>query len=172
MNAKRKILTISGSTKKGSSNEQILNFISKKYESDFEFQFFSDLENLPYFNPDLYGDLEPHSVKNFKKLIAQSDAVIISTPEYVFSLPGVLKNAIEWVVSSTVFTNKPLGIIVGAASGTQALSSLDLIMSTLQCRIAPEAKVLIQGVKGKLSEDGDLTDPIALKEIAQMIASL
>jgi chromate reductase, NAD(P)H dehydrogenase (quinone) len=172
MTKKRKILLISGSTKKGSTNNQILQFIALRYRNTFEFHFLDDIESFPFFNTDLNGDFEPQIIQDFKKSVKLADAVIISTPEYVFSIPGILKNAIEWAVSSVAFTNKPLGIIVAAASGQKALEYLELIMTTIQCQIAPQGKLLIQGAKGKLNEEGELTDPIILRELDLLIQTL
>ena len=114
---KRKILAISGSTRKESSNEMILNLISELYKETLEVDVFDGIDKLPHFNPDLDTENPPLLVKDFRDKIQSADGVIICTPEYVFSLPGSLKNAIEWNVSTTVFSHKPLAIIVAAASG-------------------------------------------------------
>ena len=68
---------------------------------------------------------------HFRKSIEEADAVLICTPEYVFSLPGILKNALEWTVSTTVFSDKPTALLTASSSGEKAHESLLLVMKTL-----------------------------------------
>lgn len=103
---------------------------------------YEEINSLPHFNPDLSTD-RPAVVNNFLQRIAQADAVIICSPEYVFSIPGTLKNALEWTVSSVVFTDKPVCLIVAATGGEKAFESLNLIMTTLGAKISEKGKLLI-----------------------------
>ncbi len=128
-------------------------------------EIFDGIDKLPHFNPDLDNDNVPQVVKDFREKIKIVDAVIICTPEYVFSLPGSLKNAIEWNVSTTLFSNKPVAIIVASASGEKAFESLDLVITTIESRIAEKSKLLIQGANGKIGKNGE----IAVVHIAQQI---
>ncbi|MDB4293517.1 NAD(P)H-dependent oxidoreductase, partial [Maribacter sp.] len=91
--------------------------------------------------------------------ILNSDGIIICTPEYVFSIPSGLKNMIEWCVSTTVFSDKPIGLITASASGEKGQEELKLIMETLQSKFTDETTLLIQGVKGKVANNGTLLDP-------------
>src|SRR5690606_27127623 len=105
--------------------------------------------------------LVPESVIAFRQKIEAADGVIICTPEYVCSLPGALKNASEWTVSTTVFTDKPLTLITAAASGEIAQESIQLIMGTLMGKFVSETCLLIKGVKGKVnSNKGEITDDV------------
>src|SRR5688572_8029801 len=104
---KKKILAISGSTRKNSSNEKILSHIKELFSQSLDITIFTAIDQLPHFNPDLSENELPASVKNFLKIIEETEGIIICTPEYVFSLPGTLKNALEWTVSTTVFSFKP-----------------------------------------------------------------
>ncbi len=113
------------------------------------------------------------SVKDFRKLVEDAEGVIICTPEYVFSLPGALKNALEWTVSTTVFSDKPFAFIIASAHGEKAFESLDLIMSTLlQYKIPEKSRLLIKGGKGKVNEKGEVADPEILQEIKEVVNSL
>jgi NAD(P)H-dependent FMN reductase len=106
-------------------------------------------------------------------LIGDADAVIICTPEYVFSLPGVLKNALEWTVSTMVFSYKPFAFIVASASGEKAFESLDLVMKTLlQVPIEDSRKLLIRGGRGKVNEAGEFADETTVKEIERVMEAL
>jgi NAD(P)H-dependent FMN reductase len=150
------IIAISGSVRKNSTNENILKHIASSFEN-LEFVFYNEIDKLPYFNPDLDKDgLLPQSVIDFRNAIKNADGVVICTPEYVFSLPGVLKNALEWTVSTTLFSNKPTAIIVASSAGEKTYESLSLIMQTLGASIN-NTKLLIKGarakvIEGKLSE--------------------
>jgi chromate reductase, NAD(P)H dehydrogenase (quinone) len=170
---KKKILAISGSTRNNSSNEKILNTIARLYSKDLDVEIYNQIGTLPHFNPDFENKKTPVNVIGFRNLIEQADGVLICTPEYVFSLPGSLKNALEWTVSTTVFSDKPTAFIVASASGEKAFESLDLIMSTLiQTQIPDNSKFLIKGVKGKVSETGDILDSVLLNQIKKVVNSL
>ena len=110
-----------------------------------------DISQLPFFNPDLDNERVPVVVIDFLSLLAEADAVIICTPEYVFSLPGALKNALEWTVSSSGFSGKPVALIVAAAGGEKAFESLQLIMKTIEATFDESTTLLIQGAKAKAS---------------------
>lgn len=171
----KKILAISGSTRKNSTNEFILKAASGFFPEDWEIQFYNRIDELPYFNPDLVNipDDIPEKVKEFYKLIEEADAVLICTPEYVFSLPGVLKNALEWTVSTTLFSYKPFAFIIASASGKKAFESMDLIMKTLlQEPVDENCKLLIKGVRGKINEDGTATDEQVAMEIKKVTDAL
>jgi chromate reductase len=173
MDKKRKIFAISGSTRKNSSNENILKTISELFKEELEVEIFNQIDTIPHFNPDLDNDGAPQSIKNFRLKIENSDGVIICSPEYVFSLPGSLKNAIEWTVSTTVFSYKPFAFIIASGLGEKAFESLNLIMSTLlQTKVPENCKLLIKGGRSKINEQGRITDENILNEIKGVINSL
>lgn len=167
-----KIFAISGSTKLSSTSHHILNHIKSKYRSTLELEVFDGIEKMPHFNPSITDDELPEEVIEFRNKIAAADGVIISTPEYVFSIPGSLKNAIEWCVSTTVFSHKPVAMIIAAASGEKAYESLSLIMTTIEAILPDESKLLIQGAKGKLNINGEITDSATIEQIETVIQSL
>ncbi len=158
MKNRKKILAISGSTRSKSTNESVLQVIAAWYADVLDVRVYQGIANLPHFNPDIADDALPAAVKEFRTLVDQADGVIICTPEYVFSLPGSLKNAIEWTVSTTVFSHKPVALIVASASGEKAFEALKLIMSTIEAKISDDASLLIQGAKGKFDKDGKAID--------------
>lgn len=166
-----KILAISGSTKRHSSSLSILEFIKEKYQEEFELIIYDNLAELAHFNPDLEESL-PQSVEEIRRLIKSADGVLFCTPEYVFSLPGSLKNLIDWQVSTTLFSKKAVAIIVAAASGKKAFESLDLILTTIEASLEDDSKLLIQGAKGKLDQNGNLCDKQTILEIDILVKSL
>jgi len=129
------------------------------------------LAQLPHFNPDIDKDgILPNSIQDFRDKIHEADSVLICTPEYVFSLPGSLKNAIEWTVSTTLFSHKPVAIITAAASGEKAHESLLLIMKTIEAKLSPQSQLLISGGKSKINSTGEITDPATLNKIKELIS--
>ena len=166
---KAKIFAITGSTRKNSSNFKILKFISENINSQFEVEIFEDLEAIPHFNQDLDHEFPPEKVISFRNKIVQADGILICTPEYVFSLPGSLKNALEWCVSTTIFSNKKAGLITASASGEMAHEQLLLIMKTLEANFEESNQLLIQGVRGKIDETGKIVNLQTLESLQLFI---
>lgn len=164
-----KIFAITGSTRKNSSNYKILKYISENSKTDFEVEIFEDLDELPHFNPDFDTDNPPEKIISFRNKVAQANGIIICTPEYVFSLPGSLKNALEWCVSTTVFSKKKVGLITASASGEKAHEQLILIMKTLEAQFEEKNLLLIQGVRGKINEEGKIINDETLIALQKFI---
>jgi chromate reductase, NAD(P)H dehydrogenase (quinone) len=165
-----KILAITGSTRHNSSNFKILKFISEQINPRFEVEIFEGLAGMPHFNPDLDTDNSPENVVLFRDKIAAADGIIICTPEYVFSLPGSLKNALEWCVSTTIFSNKYVGLITASASGEMGHEQLLLIMKTLEAKFEKDSQLLISGIRGKIDAEGKIINNetvIALQSFIQ-----
>jgi len=156
--SKKNIFIINGSASRNSSNEKLIdNFVALTRDC-FECFVFNDLKTLPHFDPELSVGHPPNEIVLLRERIDKADGVLICTPEYVFSIPSGLKNAIEWCVSTTVFSNKPTGIITASASGQKGHEELQMIMKTVMADFTEHTTLLIQGVKGKVNEDGEITD--------------
>ena len=166
----KNILAISGSTRKNSSNETILQTIKERFKETLNVQVFDNIAELPHFDPDPYPENLPPPVIAFRDLVESADGVIICSPEYVFSLPAVLKNALEWMVATTIFTEKPVALIVASASGEKALEQLILIMKTLQAKVDDKATLLLQGARSKVS-GGGITDVKTLQDLDVLVHS-
>ena len=166
------ILAIPGSPRKRSSNLSILKGIKEKYASEAGFDIFEGLGELPHFNPDMDNENLPTAVKSFREKIEAADGVLFCSPEYVFSLPGSLKNALDWLVSTTIFSGKPTAFIIAAASGKKAFESLDLILTTIEAKLAGSSKLLIPGAGGKVNNEGVLEDEMAVENIDLLVRSL
>jgi chromate reductase len=168
---RKKILAISGSTRTNSVNLHILQAIANMYQENADWIIFNEIDQLPHFNPDLDNEPFPEQVIHFRKLIEAADGVLICTPEYVFSLPGSFKNAIEWTVSTTLFTHKPAALITASSSGQKAHEALDLIMRTVGVKLATNGTLLIQAPKTKISLKGEITDQPTLLAIRALMDS-
>ncbi len=169
----KSVLAISGSTRNHSTNWKILEHISKLYQNKVVVDIYEDLNKLPHFDPVLKESEIPESIKSFLTKIDQADGILISTPEYVFSLPSVLKNALEWTVAETILSYKPIAFIVASSSGKMAFESLDIILKTLVQQPIPEkSKLLIQGAKGRIDGNGRVKDEKILAQIKSVIDNL
>lgn len=169
---RKKIFAISGSTRLNSSNEAILKTVAELSIETFDVHIFQGISELPHFNPDLDNeDSLPLPIKDFREQIESADGVILCTPEYVFNLPGSLKNALDWIISTLVFSDKPVALITAAASGEKAHEYLELIMNTVGAKVGEHSRLLIQGVKGKIDENGNVIDEPTLVKLKKMVES-
>ncbi len=158
MAEKKNILAIIGSASSNSSNLKIVEHIASLTVKDFQLNIFNDLKSLPHFDPELSSDNPPKQIVDFRKTIEEADAIIICTPEYVYSIPSGLKNAIEWCIATTIFTDKPIGLITAAAGGEKGHEELQLIVKTAMAKFTRETTLLIRGIKGKFDLSGNLID--------------
>lgn len=165
----KKILAICGSTREHSVNSHILHHIAKQYADKAVFTLYEAIDQLPHFNPDLDTDPLPTTVSHFRQLLEDADGVLICTPEYVFSLPGSFKNAIEWTVSTTLFTNKPAALITASSSGQKAHEALNLVMKTVGVQVGEKGSLLISAPKTKLTIDGQVTDAVTAAAIRELM---
>src|SRR5882672_3713644 len=121
---KKKILAICGSTRKTSSNLNLINAIKDLAQANFELTIFERLTEIPHFNPDLDNETPPDAITDFRKQLREADGILICTPEYAMGVPGTLKNAIDWTVSSCEFSHKPVALITASSLGENAHESL------------------------------------------------
>ncbi|MDG3581331.1 NADPH-dependent FMN reductase [Galbibacter pacificus] len=171
MNTKKRIIGICGSASRNSGNLAILKYISELGKSEMELEIIADLTEFPHYKTELTDENVPKKITDFRNKISCSDGIIICTPEYVFSIPSGLKNILEWCVSTTVFSDKPVGLITASASGEKGHEELKLIMKTIQTYFTDDTTLLIQGIKGKASKDGEIIDGKTETEIHKLIKS-
>jgi chromate reductase, NAD(P)H dehydrogenase (quinone) len=169
MTEKKKIIALSGSIKNGSMNVKIIEKFAELTHEFFEITLFP-IGELPHFNPDLETPENlPKSVINLRNAIENADGVFISTPEYVFSIPAILKNAIEWTVSTVVFNEKPTAIITASTVGEKTHESLHLVMTTVGAKIGDKSALLIKNVKSKINPSGEFINAETLSEFNDLI---
>ena len=169
---KKTVLAIIGSASANSSNLKLVEEIATLAKGDFQLIIYNDLKSLPHFDPELSVNNPPIQVIDFRIQIDKADAIIICTPEYVYSIPSGLKNAIEWCIATTVFTDKPSGLITAAAGGEKGHEELQLIMKTALAKFTNDTTLLIRGVKGKFDLDGNLTDDEVKEKLKKFLGSL
>ena len=155
------LLRISGSLRKSSFNRYLLDAVRDTLPSTARMSIFEDLD-FPIFNDDM---VDPPGVVQLKAAIANADGVVFATPEYNYSIPGGLKNALDWISrppDQSPMRGKPVGLI-GAASGmsgtirAQTHMRQMLLYSDSPCLSQPE--VLIPRAHERFDADGQLTDP-------------
>ena len=158
MTEKKKILAIIGSASQNSANQKLVNHLIFLTKDELVFTIYDELKTLPHFDPELSAYNPPKLIVELRDKIDKADGILICTPEYVFSIPSGLKNAIEWCISTTVFSDKPSGLITASASGLKGHEELQLIMKTAMAQFSDETMLLIQGVKGKINNQGQIID--------------
>ena len=170
--SKKNILAIIGSASQPSSNESLVNSISQIIGDDFQITIFKDLKQLPHFDPELSSNNPPVSIVNLRATIEQAEGIIICTPEYIFSIPSGLKNMLELCVATTIFQDKPLGIITASASGEKGHAELQLIMQTVMAKFNEDTTLLIKGIRSKIAENGEIKDLQLEQELRKFLKAL
>lgn len=151
------IFAISGSLRSGSSNHNILKFLSALAPADLTYTIYQNLAQIPPFDPGLDNET-PQEVTELRDSINQADAVIICTPEYAFGVPGQLKNALDWLVSSSTLVDKPISLITASSVGNNAHAALLLTLGALSANVIEEATLLIPFIRAKMDTEGNITD--------------
>ncbi|HEY4385077.1 MAG TPA: NADPH-dependent FMN reductase [Ktedonobacteraceae bacterium] len=170
-----KILAISGSLRASSTNTRLVRAAAALAPEEMEITIYDGLADLPHFSPDLDDDYSPPAVKNLRAQIQASDGVLICTPEYAFGVPGALKNALDWTVSSGDLWGKPVAAISASplwTGGDKAHASLLLTLTALGTKVPEEGKLSIPSVNKKLNADGEISDPETAQALRCVLASL
>ncbi|MBC7883815.1 MAG: NAD(P)H-dependent oxidoreductase [Anaerolineae bacterium] len=137
-----KIFAISGSLRATSLNTALLRAAMQLVAPDIEITLYGGLGALPHFNPDLEVEVLS-AVTEYRTLLQNSDGILISSPEYAHGIPGVMKNALDWVVGSGEFVKKPVAILNGSPRATYAQASLVEILTTMDAHIVEEASITL-----------------------------
>ncbi|MDB5119398.1 MAG: NADPH-dependent reductase [Sphingobacteriales bacterium] len=172
MTNKAKILAISGSIRSSSSNLNLIKAITELTSDIFTINIFEGLSGLPPFNPDFDNENVSKQVTDFRGELKDADGLLICTPEYAMGVPGVLKNAIDWTVSSMDFSAKPVALITASLSGEKAHASLLETLNVIEAKMTLETQLLIPFVKTKVNEAGKITDAETLSAVNKLAHSL
>jgi chromate reductase len=176
MNGKINILGFAGSLRKNSFNKAILRAASEVVPEDALLEIF-DLEGIPLFNQD-FEQKPPEKVRQFKEKIRAADAILIATPEYNYSIPGVLKNAIDWAsrpFGDNAFEDKPVAIMSASGSmlgGARAQYHLRQTFVWLNMHALVRPEVIVNYADKKIDKNGRLTDEETRKRIRELLEAL
>ncbi len=137
-----------------------------------------DIDRLPFFNEDLEGQTDPPAVAEFKSDLARADAALILTPEYSYSIPGVLKNALDWASrpsGRSAMRGMPvamMGASIGRSGTMRAQLHLRQICVQLGAIPLPEPEVYVTFADGKFNNLGELTETNALDQMRLLLSNL
>jgi chromate reductase, NAD(P)H dehydrogenase (quinone) len=148
-----RFLAISGSTRATSTNTALLNALKLAAAPEHEIAVHDGLQSLPIFSPDLETD-PPDEVLRFARAVADADGLIIASPEYVRSIPGGLKNAIDWLVSREELIGKPIALAHASHRGDDMLGELRRVLSTVSDRFCEEVFLRVHLMKMTPEEIG------------------
>jgi chromate reductase len=170
------ILGFAGSLRKGSYNRALLRAAEELIPDDARLEIF-DLDGIPGYNQDL-DSVKPEKVIEFKAMIKAADAILMVTPEYNYSIPGVLKNAIDWASrppTDNSFQGKPVAVMsssTGMLGGSRAQYHLRQVFVFLNMHPINKPEVIVTFVNQKFDENGKLTDEKARDLIKQLLREL
>src|ERR1700737_2315170 len=158
-----KIIAISGSLRAASHNTAVLHAARRLAPAGVAIELFEGIRNLPFFNSDLEGDRLPAEVARFRTVIGIADGLLISSPEYARGVSGVMKNALDWLVASFEFPNKPVALINTSPRATHALAALMLTLETMSAQLVRDACITLP----LLGTVNDETSIVANNELAE-----
>ena len=153
-----RIFALSGSLRAVSSNTSLLRAAARLAPQGVEITVYGSLGVLPHFNPDLEED-EPPVVTDFRARVRAADGLLISSPEYAHGVPGVMKNALDWLVSDEEFMGKPVALFNASPLATYAQASLRETITVMSARIVAEASIAVPVSGKKLDEAGIVAHP-------------
>src|SRR6202030_339390 len=160
-----KIIAISGSLRATSLNTAVLHAAAALVPAGVKIELFEGIGKLPFFNSDLEGDHLPLEVASFRTVIGAADGLLISSPEYARGVAGVMKNALDWLVGSLEFPDKPVALINTSPRASHALASLTLTLETMSAQLVKEASITLP-LLGTVNDadsivaDAELAEPL------------
>ena len=166
-----RILAISGSLRAASLSTAALTAASMLAPPETETVFYTGLADLPAFNPDLDTGEPPPAVKTFRHEIGIADGLLISSPEYARGLPGSLKNALDWLVSSSEFPEKPIALISTSPRSVEANAQLRLVLTTMSARLIDEASITLPLLGKNLDPNQIVSDPAFSRPLRLALAN-
>jgi chromate reductase, NAD(P)H dehydrogenase (quinone) len=176
MEIKIKILGFAGSLRVGSYNKALLRAATALLPDNAALEIF-DINDIPPFNQDLEMDMPP-KVKEFKSKIREADAIVIATPEYNYSVPGVLKNAIDFAsrpYGDNPFNDKPVAIMsasIGMLGGARAQYHLRQMFVFLNMHPVNGPEVIVTSAQNKFDSNGNLIDENTRNFLKQLLQNL
>jgi chromate reductase len=172
-----KVLAISGSLRKDSHNTRLLRALREEAPEGVEVTIWDGLKEIPPYDADDDGVPGPRQVDVFRGLVRDADGVIFATPEYNSSVPGALKNALDWgsrPLATNAFRNKPVAVIgssAGAFGGVWAAAELRKVLAAMGARVT-DVELAVGHSSEKFDEDGELVDHDVRQGLRDAVATL
>lgn len=173
-----RLLGISGSLRKGSYNTLLLRVARDLAPDGVEVDIYDGLGDIPLYNDDVRAQGEPEPAHRLRQAIVEADGVLIATPEYNWSVPGVLQNAIDWVsrpAGHSAFRNKVVAIMGASTSMVGSLRAqlqLRQVLRTVDAITVPKPEVLVSFANTKFDQDGELTDETARQLLSTLLENV
>jgi chromate reductase len=171
------LLGFAGSLRQGSYNRALLRAAEELLPEGVTLETF-DISPIPLYNDDVRLQGDPESVRLFKERIAAADALLVVTPEYNFSIPGVLKNTIDWASrppDSSPLRGKPVGVM-GASTGlfgtVRAQAHLRQVFLFNDMHALSQPQVMVARAQEKFDEQGRLTDEATREHVRKLLEAL
>ncbi|MGI8420883.1 MAG: NADPH-dependent FMN reductase [Gaiellaceae bacterium] len=171
------LLAISGSLRSGSHNTRLLRAAGGLLPNGVELELYDGLALVPPYNEDADGEDAPAAVVHFREAIAAADALLFATPEYNSSVPGHLKNAIDWAsrpLATNVLRNKPSAVVgasTGAFGAVWAQAELRKVLAAAGARVV-EGDVALGHAPTRFDETGALVDEEIREQLAEVLREL
>jgi chromate reductase len=173
-----RLLAISGSLRGASHNTRLLRAAAELVPADeVEFELWDGLKAVPPYDEEDDVEPAPAGVQRLRGALAGADAILFSTPEYNSSIPGVLKNAIDWAsrpIATNVLRNKPVAV-VGASTGmfgaVWAQAELRKVLAATGARVQP-GELPVGHAHTRFDDEGRLTDETIRAQLAEVVESL
>jgi chromate reductase len=172
-----RVLAVSGSLRSGSYNTGLLRTAQELAPDGVELELYDGLAELPPYDQDVQDSAPPPPVQDLRERIASADALLIATPEYNGSIPGVLKNAIDWAsrpFPDNSLRGKPVAI-VGASTGAYgalwAQADLRKVLGIAGARVL-EGELAVPHAQDRFGEDGRLADEMVRERLAGVVERL
>lgn len=168
-----RILAISGSLRTGSHNTDLLQAAAAAAPDGVDVELYDGLKEIPPYDADddIPGD-PPEAVERFKSALADADAILISTPEYNSSIPGVLKNALDWVVGSGELVDKPVGLLSASSASRFAHPQLLETLRTMTARLVPLATVIVDVPRREMTASEIVADAALATRLQAVLHAL
>ena len=169
------VVGISGSPRRGSVSSILLDALASNAGPNTQFTLYESLTDLPHFNPDNDGTPAHAAVKKLRDLVGSADGVMICSPEYAFSIPSVLKNGLEWLVSSGELNEKPVLSISTSplpSGGAKAHKELRSVLQALGVTLVVPQLLCIGATRKRLSPEGKILDPGLAEDLRNATATL
>ena len=168
------LLTVSGSLRAGSSNGALLAAAALVAPDGVVISSYDALGAVPPFNPDLDDGVAPvpNAVAHWKTAVASADAVLFSSPEYAHGIPGVLKNALDWLVGGSEVVGKRVGLLSASAASRFAHPQLVEVLTTMNATVVPEATVVLDIPRRGVDAAQLAADPALAAALRAVVVSL
>jgi chromate reductase len=166
-----KVLALSGSLRAASINSMLLRAMARLAPAGISVSVFQGLGELPLFDPDREADC-PARVAEFQRLVAESDALIIASPEYAHGVSGTIKNALDWLVGFEAFASKAVAVLNASPRAHHADSALRETLRTMAANIVESASISIPLLGANLSESAMMVTPSVVSAIRESLEAL